>query len=146
MGNPNGLDTGGREEKDDVEALSNEGITSIIGEEAIQVTDEVQVIEGIRSSRERPDEADQCTKGRVKTTIFMGTGARKRECMRILNGCKNVAELKDKLSTMRIWRVEITPNRTEDKVAGDGYCGYTSMAQIINDNSKRYDLSVRADR
>ena len=102
MGNPNGLVTGGGEEKEEVEDLSNEGITSIIREEAVQVADEVQVIEGIRSSRERPDEADQCIKGRVKTTIFMGTGARKRECMRILNGCKNVAELKVKLSTMRI--------------------------------------------
>ena len=66
--------------------------------------------------------------------------------MRILNGCRNVAELKENMSSMRIWRVEIAPNRTEDRVAGDGYCGYTSMAQIINDHSKRYDLSIRADR
>jgi hypothetical protein len=66
--------------------------------------------------------------------------------MRILNGCRNVVELKEKLSTMRIWRVEIIPEGMEDRVTGDGCCGYTSMAQIINDNSKRYNLAERADR
>ena len=40
MGNRDGLDTGGREEKDTTEDLSYEGMT-IIGEEAKQVTDEV---------------------------------------------------------------------------------------------------------
>ncbi len=146
MGNVNEKDKGRRSGRINAEELRKECFTATTGGGTNQVNDEVKVVEGIRSNRERPDEADQCTRGRVKTTVFMGTGARKRECMRILKGCNNASELKDKLSTMRIWRVEIAPDRREDRVAGDGYCGYTSMAQIINDHSKRYDLSVTADR
>jgi hypothetical protein len=89
---------------------------------------------------------DHITIGRIKSTMHLGTGARRREHLRIINGCKDAMELKAKLGMMRIWRVEISQDKDEDRVARDGYCGYSSMAQIINHTKKKYNLEIKADR
>ena len=47
---------------------------------------------------------------------------------------------------LRIWRVEISHEECEDKVAGDGYCGYSAMSQIINGHNRKYNLRNRGDR
>ena len=78
--------------------------------------------------------------------MHLGSGARRKEHLRIINGCKDAKELKAKLGMMRIWRVEISQDKDEDRVARDGYCGYSSMAQIINHTRKKYNLEVKEDR
>ena len=35
---------------------------------------------------------------------------------------------------------------SEDKVEGDGYCGYVAMANIINGNNRRLNMRMRQDR
>ena len=50
------------------------------------------------------------------------------------------------MTLLRIWRVEIAHEECEDKVEGDGYCGYSAMSQIINGHNRKYNLRNRADR
>ena len=42
--------------------------------------------------------------------------------------------------------MEISQDKDEDRVARDGYCGYSSMAQIINHTRKKYNLEIKEDR
>ncbi len=107
---------------------------------------EVEQVRGRKTKRMISDGADQVRDGRVRTTMFLGTGARRREHLRIINGCRTVVELKDKIALLRIWRVELTYGHGEDKVEGDGYCGYSAMAQIINGHMRKYNLRDRCDR
>ena len=111
-----------------------------------EVEDEVQHVTGMMTRREEPGDTDQVINGRIKITLYLGTGARRRENLRIMNGCENAEELKRKLGILRVWRVEIKHEPREDRVAGDGYCGYTAMTQIINNTDRKYDLRKRVDR
>ena len=54
--------------------------------------------------------------GRVKISMALGSGAKRRENLRIINRCANTQELSDKTALLRIWRVEIKHKQEEDKV------------------------------
>ena len=71
--------------------------------EEVKNGEDVQNAEGIATKRDEPLEMDQTTVGRIKITLFLGTGARRRENLRIINGCKDAEELKVKMGTLRIW-------------------------------------------
>ena len=67
------------------------------------------------------DKEPKATKGRVSVSMALGSGAKRREHLRIINNCKNIDELNSRTALMRIWRVEITHDQEEDEVRSDGF-------------------------
>ena len=85
-------------------------------------------------------------KGRVKISMAVGAGSRRRENLRIINSCRTAQELDEKMSLLRIWRVEIKHHQEEDRVRGDGFCGYAAMTNIIRGVERKLDMGKRQDR
>ena len=84
--------------------------------------------------------------GRVKITMTLGSGSKRREHLRIINSCRTAQELNERTALLRIWRVEIKHDQGEDKVVGDGYCGYAAMTNIIRGVERKLDMRERQDR
>ena len=84
--------------------------------------------------------------GRVKVSLAMGSGRKRLEHLRIINRCNSIGELNEKTALLRIWRVEIMQQENEDKVDGDGFCGYAAMTNIINGIDRRLSMKRRQDR
>jgi hypothetical protein len=84
--------------------------------------------------------------GRVKITMKLGSGSKRREHLRIINSCRTAQELNERTALLRIWRVEIKHDQGEDKVVGDGYCGYAAMTNIIRGVERKLDMRERQDR
>ena len=78
---------------------SNKGKS--IGVEGKKTEDDVVVI-GDRSGGIRTELSNHITIGRIKNTMHLGSGARRKEHLRIINGCKDAMDLKVKLGMMRI--------------------------------------------
>ena len=83
---------------------------------------------------------------RVKISTALGSGKRRRENLRIINKCRNAQELDEKMALLRIWRVEIRHSQEEDRVVGDGFCGYAAMTHIVRGTNRKLDMRDRQDR
>ena len=86
------------------------------------------------------------TNGRVRVTMALGSGSKRREHLRIINNCRTTQELNERTALMRIWRVEIKHEQVEDTVRGDGFCGYAAMTNIIRGVERKLDMRNRQDR
>ncbi len=71
--------------------------------------------------------------GRIRITMDMGK-KKLKERLAELNSSKNINELVDKLRSLKIWRVSFLERKSENEVPGNGWCGYVSMNQIINND------------
>ena len=86
------------------------------------------------------------TNGRVRVTMALGSGSKRREHLRIINNCRSAQELNERTALMRTWRVEIRHEQEEDTVRGDGFCGYAAMTNIIRGVERKLDMRNRQDR
>ncbi len=66
--------------------------------------------------------------------------------MRIIHSCRSKEEFLRKIMLLNIWRVELKEDKREDEVAGDEFCGYVSMAHIINKSNIKLRMNNRKDR
>ncbi len=71
---------------------------------------------------------------------------KRNENLRRINSSKTIKELKEILASLKIWRVEVTMDKGEDRTVKNGYCVYISMAQLRNEEIRKYDLRKRVDR
>ena len=80
--------------------------------------------------------------GRIR--ISMRLLDRKRAAsMQAINSCKGKESLRKVLKNMVIWRTVIKEARQdEDKITGDGWCGYISMNQILRGADRPTNMIV----
>ena len=126
-----------------VEDQENKGNEEEKGEENSGEKEEEIIFTAVTPTRDKEPTA---MKGRVKVTMALGSGGKRREHLRIINSCKNAEELEARTALMRIWRVEITHEQEEDKVRADGFCGYAAMTDIIRGVERKLDMRLRRDR
>ena len=101
-----------KEEKQDIAGIMGQTdgdkmkITGGVGKDAKSEEEEEEItFTKIASTRDKEPTA---MKGRVTVSMALGSGAKRREHLRIINNCKNIDELNSRTALMRIWRVEIT--------------------------------------
>ena len=73
------------------------------------------------------------SEGRIIISMEMGK-KKLKERLTELNGSRNTNDLRDKLRSLKIWRVSFLEKKEEDEVPGNGWCGYVAMNQIINND------------
>ena len=68
--------------------------------------------------------------GRIKISLRF-TERRRSNYLRIINDCKTRVQLRTALKSMDIWKVVFKQQpKEEDRILGNGWCGYVSMNQI----------------